>query len=56
MIRFAGFVGLVAVGLTLMRLSDLPNLPWWADFGVFVVGWMIVNETVRADERHKHGL
>lgn len=52
--RLVGFFALVVAGLFLMGISD--DWPWYFELPAFLAGYMILTETVRADERHRNGL
>ena len=52
--RLVGYFSLVVGGLFLMDISG--DWRWYFQFPAFRVGFLLVTETVRADERHRNGL
>lgn len=54
--RYVGYVALLCIGFGIMGASDAEGLRWYISFPLWVTGFIIATEAVRADERHKHGL
>jgi hypothetical protein len=54
--RYVGFLTLLVIGVTMMMISDADGLRWWVSLPLFMCGFIISGEAIRADERHRHGL
>jgi len=54
--RYIGFLTLLCIGFTFINISSADRLPWWGSLLFWAAGYIVIDRSIRADERHELGL